>query len=160
KLAVSDMDDPYEREAELVAEQALQSSAPAVPCACADGAAGGTACPKCNENNDLKVRRQADGDGAGTVAADGLLSHLGAGRPLDPATRVFMETRLGRDFSRVRVHTDSRAAESAQAINALAYTFGNNVVFKEGQYAPETENGKRILAHELAHVAQQGRARP
>jgi hypothetical protein len=79
------------------------------------------------------------------------------GRPLDPATRAFMEPRFGHDFSRVRVHTDSRAAESAQAIGARAYTAGASIVFGAGQYAPHTEAGQRLLAHELTHVVQGGR---
>jgi hypothetical protein len=59
------------------------------------------------------------------------------------------------DFSRVRVHTDDRAAKSAQTMRALAYTVGHNVVFGPGQYRPESDQGKRLLAHELAHVVQQ-----
>lgn len=78
-----------------------------------------------------------------------------SGQPVDPTTRGFMESRFGRDFSRVRVHTDSRAAESADAVNAFAYTVGQDVVFGAGQYAPGVEAGRRLLAHELAHVAQQ-----
>src|SRR5947209_15066228 len=77
-----------------------------------------------------------------------------SGQPLDAGTRAFMESRFGHDFSRVRVHTDSRAAESAQAINALAYTVGRNVVFGRGQYAPGTSEGSKLLAHELTHVVQ------
>jgi hypothetical protein len=68
-----------------------------------------------------------------------------------------MESRLGHDFSRVRVHTDAQAAESATAVNSLAYTVGRNVVFGAGQYRPDTAAGKRLLAHELTHVLQQSR---
>lgn len=67
-----------------------------------------------------------------------------------------METRFGQDFSRVRVHADAKAGESSRAINALAYTVGRDVVFGEGQYAPQTTSGRQLLAHELAHVVQQG----
>lgn len=77
------------------------------------------------------------------------------GQPLDSATRAYMEPRFGHDFSGVRVHTDTQAAESARAVNALAYTIGRNVVFGAGQYAPGTTAGQRLLAHELAHVVQQ-----
>jgi outer membrane protein OmpA-like peptidoglycan-associated protein len=77
------------------------------------------------------------------------------GQPLDIGTRTFMEPRFGHDFSNVRVHTDTRAAESARAVNALAYTVGRNVVFGTGQYAPEMSKGRVLLAHELAHVVQQ-----
>jgi hypothetical protein len=77
------------------------------------------------------------------------------GQPLDPAIRAFFESRFGHDFSQVRVHTDGQAAESVRAVNALAYTVGRNVVFGAGQYAPGTAIGRRLLAHELAHVIQQ-----
>ena len=79
----------------------------------------------------------------------------GGGSPLDPATRGFMESRLGHDFGDVRVHSDDRASESAKAVNAHAYTVGNNVVFQRGRYEPESDAGKRMLAHELTHVIQQ-----
>ncbi len=80
------------------------------------------------------------------------------GQPLDPATRAFMERRFGHDFSRVRVHTDAKSAESARAVNALAYTVGQNVVFGTGRYAPGHGDGRQLIAHELAHVVQQSRA--
>lgn len=76
-------------------------------------------------------------------------------RPLDAGTRAFMEPRFGHDFSRARMHTDARAAESARAVDALAYTVGRNVVFGTGQYAPGTSEGRRLLAHELTNVVQQ-----
>ena len=66
-----------------------------------------------------------------------------------------MESRFGRDFSQVRVHTDARAAQSARSVDALAYTVGRNVVFGDGQYAPHSIAGQRLLAHELTHVVQQ-----
>jgi hypothetical protein len=78
------------------------------------------------------------------------------GQPLDAATRAFMEPRFGHDFSNVRVHTDTRAAESARAVSALAYTVGRSVVFGVGQYAPQTHVGQQLMAHELMHVLQQG----
>ena len=78
------------------------------------------------------------------------------GRPLDPATRTFMESRFGHDFGQVRVHADRRAAESARAVNALAYTVGRDVVFGAGQFSSETSQGRELLAHELTHVVQQG----
>ena len=77
------------------------------------------------------------------------------GQPLDAATRAFMEPRFGHDFSRVRVHSDSRAAESARAEDALAYTVAQDVVFGEGRYAPHTSEGRKLLVHELTHVVQQ-----
>jgi hypothetical protein len=79
----------------------------------------------------------------------------GGGQPLDHDTRGFMESRLGHDFSDVRVHTDAKASQSAQSVQAHAYTVGNDIVFQSGQYAPDTAAGKRMLAHELTHVVQQ-----
>lgn len=75
-----------------------------------------------------------------------------AGQPLEASTRSFMEERLGHDFSRVRIHTDARAAESARAVNARAYAVGRDVVFASGQYEPPNSDGLHLLAHELAHV--------
>ena len=77
------------------------------------------------------------------------------GQPPDASTRAFMEPRFGHDFSQVRIHTDEKAAESAKAVGALAYTLGRDVVFGEGQYAPKTTQGQQLLAHELSHTLQQ-----
>jgi outer membrane protein OmpA-like peptidoglycan-associated protein len=77
------------------------------------------------------------------------------GQPLDKETRAFMEPHFGHDFSQVRVHTNEKAAKSAEASRALAYTVGHDVVFASGRYAPELLSGQKLLAHELAHVAQQ-----
>ena len=77
------------------------------------------------------------------------------GTPLDPSTRAEFETRFGHDFGTVRVHTDRRAAESARAVDAQAYTVGADVVFDGGRYVPRSEEGRRLVAHELAHVVQQ-----
>ena len=79
----------------------------------------------------------------------------GGGAPMPPATRAFMEERLGHDFSDVRIHTGPKADESASTINAQAYTVGTDVVFRSDRYAPETDAGRRVLAHELTHVVQQ-----
>ncbi len=79
----------------------------------------------------------------------------GGGSPLDAGARSFLEPRMGADFSDVRVHTGPRADESARSISAQAYTVGNNVVFRDGGYRPDTPAGRHVLAHELAHVVQQ-----
>jgi hypothetical protein len=81
---------------------------------------------------------------------------LSPGQRLDQSARSFMEPRFGYDFSQVRIHTGPRAAESARAVNALAYTVGQDIVFGEDQYSPGTASGQRLLAHELAHFVQQG----
>ncbi|MBN2385425.1 MAG: DUF4157 domain-containing protein [Anaerolineales bacterium] len=80
------------------------------------------------------------------------------GQPLEADTRAFLEPRFGQDLSRVRIHADARAARSAGALNALAYTVGRDIVFSAGQYRPDTLAGRKLLAHELAHVLQQGGA--
>jgi hypothetical protein len=77
------------------------------------------------------------------------------GQPLDAMTRAQMEPRFAQDFSGVKLHTDERAAKSAQAVDALAYTVGRDIVFAEGQYFPRTAKGQRLVAHELTHVVQQ-----
>jgi outer membrane protein OmpA-like peptidoglycan-associated protein len=77
------------------------------------------------------------------------------GQPLEAGTRAFMEQRFGHDFSQVRIRADSKAAYSARTVGALAYTVGRDVVFREHQYAPHWHAGRRLIAHELAHVVQQ-----
>lgn len=79
----------------------------------------------------------------------------GGGSPLDTETRTDMESRLGHDFGDVRVHTDSRAHDSAKAVNAHAYTVGSNVVFQRDKYDTSSAEGRTMLAHELTHVVQQ-----
>ena len=78
-----------------------------------------------------------------------------AGHPLDSETRRFMEERFGYDFSQVRTHTDSAAADSSHAVAAHAYTLGQDVVFGAGKYSPGSSEGRKLIAHELAHVVQQ-----
>ena len=78
------------------------------------------------------------------------------GKPLDSATRAFMEPRFSYDFGKIRIHTDERAAESAAALQAEAYTVGGDIFFASGKYAPKNTEGRRLLAHELAHTVQQG----
>lgn len=86
----------------------------------------------------------------------------GDGRPLEPARRAQLESRAGggHDFGQVRLHTDARAAESAAALDARAYTVGRDIFFARGQYRPDTPQGERLLAHELAHTVQQTRPLP
>jgi Domain of unknown function (DUF4157) len=102
------------------------------------------------------LKRAAVNAGAVTRVPPSVYETLGSpGQPLDMATRSFMEPRFGRDFSHVRVHADARAAESARAVNAHAYTVGREIVFDSGRYSTEHQDGQRLLAHELTHVAQQ-----
>ena len=124
-------------------------------CACGGSLGVGEECAECRSKRLALQRQSAEQDGLSTappIVHDVLRS---PGQPLDPATRAFMEPRFGHDFSKVRVHTDGRAAELAQAVNALAYTVGRNMVFGMGQYVPGTSEGRRLMAHELTHVVQQ-----
>ena len=82
----------------------------------------------------------------------------GAGRPLNSSLRAFFEPRFGFDFSRVRIFSDEQAARSAQSMGALAYTAGPNIAFGGRLFQPGTGDGRRLLAHELTHVVQQGHA--
>lgn len=127
-------------------------------CACGNQAVGGGECSECQKKNHA-LQRKAMNSGKGEwdsaippVVHDVLNS---TGEPLNESTRAFMEPRFGHDFSGVRVHTDARAAESAGAVNAHAYTVGEDVVFAPGQYQPSTERGNALIAHELSHVLQQ-----
>lgn len=83
----------------------------------------------------------------------------GGGTPLPESTRAFFEPRLGADLGAVRVHTDTHAARLSGALHARAFTVGNDVAFSAGHYAPHSEDGRRLLAHELAHVVQAGTGR-
>jgi hypothetical protein len=114
-----------------------------------------------NKKEETSVQRKADGNAAvlddPAAVEDGLHS---ASQPLDGETRQFMESRIGCDFSKVRIHTDARAAASAKAMGALAYTVGDSIVFGVGRYAPQSTEGRHLLAHELTHVEQQIARRP
>jgi hypothetical protein len=104
--------------------------------------------------------KRAAGESDAEARAPGLVHEvLGSpGAPLDSDTRAFMEDRLQADFGHVRVHTDAKAAASARAIRAQAYTVGSHVVFGGGRFVPASQAGQRLLAHELVHVVQQSQA--
>jgi hypothetical protein len=158
KLVVGAVNDPLEHEADRVADQVMRMPDPAVSVAPAEVQVS-RKCAACEEEE----RGQLQAKSAGAPAVAPRVVHDVArapGRPLDPATRGFMEARFGHDFSRVRVHSDEMAAESSRAINALGYTVGRDIVFGRGQYAPETPAGRRLIAHELTHVVQQGASSP
>ena len=125
-------------------------------CDCGTKSSGASSCPKCDKYDDRKLlQRKANSDRevgeVPPIVYDVLRS---PGQPLDAATRAFFEPRFGHDFSRVRIHRDDLAGQSADAINAIAYAVGEHVVFRAGAYAPTTTEGRGILAHELTHVVQ------
>jgi hypothetical protein len=125
-------------------------------CSCDHEHGGGAECSECKKKQ-VQRAAAAHASGGGSrvppIVGEVLRS---PGQSLDRSTRSFMERRIGHDFGSVRIHTDAQAAASARAVHALAYTVGRDVVFDAGRYAPQTLDGRRLIAHELTHVAQQG----
>ena len=113
--------------------------------------------PEEEEEEEEMLQAQSREDATSEVPND-LESQINAirgGQPLAESERAYFEPRFGADFSQVRLHTDSQAAESARAVNARAFTVGQDVVFGAGQYAQGASEGRRLMAHELTHVHQQ-----
>jgi len=123
---------------------------------------GGTPSPtgECEECRKKRLQRKIDNRQPNESLAPPIVHQVlrSSGQPLDAQVRAFMEPRFGHDFSSIRVHTDERAAESARAVKALAYTVGGDIVFARQQYRPSAAEGQKLLAHELVHVIQQGNA--
>ena len=106
----------------------------------------------------LRLQRSVGNAGVGALIGQSVVDRAlaaGEGRPLEPDVRRFMEARLGADLRPVRLHTGPAATASTRSLDADAYTVGEDVVFREDRYAPGTTAGRRMLAHELAHVVQQ-----
>lgn len=158
KLTIGPRDDIYEREADAVADLVMRKS---------DGEKATIQpkisplivqrlCPECEDEEN--AQRKEEDSSKGTVyevpriVTETLQSR---GNPMDSVTRSLMENRFGYDFSQVKIHTDEVAANSADAINALAYTSGTDIVFKKGKYNPNSKEGQYLLAHELTHTIQQ-----
>src|SRR4051794_17639293 len=138
KLAVGQVDDPLEHEADRVADQVMRMSDP-VPSIATAPPEINRKCTACEDEEKLQKKEagpQAASGEAPAIVHDVLRS---PGQPLDAATRAYFEPRFGRDFSRVRVHTDAAAAQSAQDVNAHAYTAGHNMAFDAGRFAPGTQ---------------------
>jgi Domain of unknown function (DUF4157) len=126
-------------------------------CACGAHTIAGGDCQSCQkEKSNFNLQRSAfSAEGVNEVPPIVHEVLRSSGQPLDAHTRTFFESRFDHDFSRVRVHTDAKAAESARAVNARAYTVGPDVVFGAGQYAPSSGVFTCLFAHELTHVIQQ-----
>lgn len=169
ELAVSQPGDPFELEADRIADQVMRMEDPASGSSVriGDSAASLQRCAACDaEEKDKKdedepvtgqppvLKRKADGPGL-AAPPEAIAAARSGGQPLDPATRAFMEPRFGFDFGSVRIHADAEGADAARSVNAHAYTLGSDLVFAEGRYAPGTAAGRRLLAHELTHVTQQ-----
>lgn len=172
-LRISSPDDPAEREAERVAAEVMRMPDDAIVALTntVQPAAIHRKCVACEEEDERKIQRSAaSGDvqedtpthtgqsktsNDGTADSSEVTSEIERpGKPLADQTRAFFEPRFGSDFSAVRIHDDSRAAQSARNLHANAYTVGNSIVFGAGQYSPDTTSGQHLLAHELAHVIQ------
>lgn len=143
KLVVNEPGDVYEQEAERLADQAMAMPAAASP----RGAS-----PRIQRAVGLPGGREAPAP----ASVDRALA--GAGSPLERGLRQEMEARFSHDFARVRIHTGSLAEQSAREVEAHAYTAGTDIVFGTGRFAPGTHAGRRLIAHELTHVVQQGGA--
>jgi hypothetical protein len=163
KLVVNQPGDAYEQEADRVADQVMRMPDPSLSVASAPAQLS-RKCAECEAEEKPKMlqakpagsAQDAVGD-APPIVHEALRS---PGQPLDAAARAFFEPRFGHDFSTVRVHSDGSVASSAHAVNARAYTRGDRIVFGAGQYSPDSDDGRRLLAHELAHVVQQSGTTP
>jgi hypothetical protein len=149
KLEVSQPGDALEKEADRVAEQVLRMPQPEHP----DD-------PEAPESTGLLLSRYAASSAENSPEVPSIVHDVvrSPGEPLDPATRAFMEPRFGHDFSSVRVHSGAAAEQSARGVNAKAYAVGHDIVFGANRFAPGTLEGRRLIAHELAHVVQQSGA--
>ena len=145
KLTIGPADDVYEREANAIADEVVSTNDSEHIQTKISSVAVQRKCAACEEEEALQ--RKNDGAGDEKLEAPSIVSDaLGSGgSPLESHSRSFMESRFGYDFSNVKIHTDSVATKSAQSINALAYTAGNNIVFKDGQYSPNSDSGKKLL---------------
>lgn len=160
KLEVGSTDDPLEREADAVAERVMRMPDPSPAttvlqrkCACGGLSGGNGQCSECAKKEEVQrsAARPAATPEAPPIIHD-VLSQPGT--PLDLNTRAFFESRFGQDFSNVRLHASGVAAQSARAVQALAYTVGDHIVLCAG-HSPGASGSQRLLAHELTHVVQQ-----
>ena len=152
KLEVGAVDDPLEHEADRVANEIIRMPDPDVSVTSAPAQVS-RKCDACEEDKQKLQRKPAPMSKTQTAEAPAVVREVlqSPGQPLDTTSRAYFEPRFGRDLGHVRVHTDARAANSAQAVNALAYTVGHQVIVG----FPGTVDRKHLLAHELVHVLQQ-----
>ncbi len=168
KLKIGASNDKYEQEADQVADQVMRmpDGQGTVSASQLSGLASGGSiqrrCVGCQQKLEEGDTLQAKVSPGHTPAvtpsvARGVCSLKGGGQPLPASTRGYFEPRFGHDFSRVRIHVDNRAASLADSISAKAFTLGQDVVFGDGKYQPDSKEGRRLIAHELAHTVQQGK---
>jgi hypothetical protein len=161
KLAISAPSDPYEQEADRVADRVMRMAEPQPNNSTTSSVTRELQrkCSPCEDEEEKKVQRKERTQPAESPANAPATVHealSSPGQALDPITLSSMENRFGRDFSDVRVHSGAAAEQSAQDVNAHAYTVGHDIVFAPGRFALGSPEGKRLLAHELTHVVQQG----
>lgn len=180
KLTVGAPNDKYEQEADRVADQIMRMPEPIAIGQAPSSAPKQTPaiqrlCTECEDELQRQSLEEIDEEEDKMLQAkemsgqtpevsselEGTINSLrGGGKPLSPSDRRFFEPRFGQDFSQVRIHADTKAAETAKAVNARAFTLGKNIVFGSGEYSPETGRGRQLLAHELTHTIQQGAVSP
>jgi hypothetical protein len=110
--------------------------------------------------DDEMIRTKPAAEAEPGAALESRVGALNGGSPLPGFVRRYMEPRFGHDFADVRVHADANAAETARLANARAFTIGRNLVFGAGEYAPRSDKGRSLIAHELTHVVQQNSTGP
>ncbi|MPZ45840.1 MAG: DUF4157 domain-containing protein [Betaproteobacteria bacterium] len=166
-LKIGEPGDVFEREADAMADRIMRMPIPQPAPRHAQPTLQRACDGSCQQHEDdeepLQVQGKAESASAHAHSAAGASTGIrsvlaSAGQPLPGHARNFFESRFGHDFSGVRVHADAAAGRSARDVAARAYTVGRDVVFAPGQFAPETYEGRRLLAHELTHVVQQGAA--
>ena len=158
KLVVGAVNDPLEHEADRVADQVMRMPAAAAGLSLtAAPPQVSRKCAACEEEAQPLQPKMLEPSAVPSRGEPGVVQDAlhTPDQPLDPESRAFFEPRFGRDFSKVRIHADSEAARGAQDIQARAYTLGRDIVFGAGEYTPLTKEGRRLIAHELAHVVQQ-----
>lgn len=159
KLTIGSPNDPLEHEADAMADKVMSVQDTNGLNVSPGKNPVQRKCAHCEEEEQKMQRKQINDNVPADMQTEEYINNLNEhGQHLPEDVRAFYESRFEYDFSNVKIHTDSAAANSAQSVNALAYTSGSNIVFNSGQYAPDSANGKRLLAHELTHVVQQGQA--
>ncbi|MEE8294891.1 MAG: T6SS effector amidase Tae4 family protein [Sphingomonadales bacterium] len=147
KLEVGPANDRFEQEADQTAERVMRMAEPAL---FKSQISAGT--------NQVQAKG-AKGGAVPSKVANSIKGLRGGGTPLPKTSKAFFEPRFGQDFSKVRLHTDAKASQMADSIQAKAFTLGNDIAFAKGAYNPESQSGKQLLAHELTHTVQQGGVR-
>ena len=150
-LRIGPVDDPLEREADRIAD-AVVSDRPVGSISGLPSATAQRKCSDCDREDETTLQRKSADAAAQAVST--------SGSPLSPQERAYFEPRFGRDLSGVRLHTHTHAAEAARALNARAYAFGRDIAFAPGEYGRDNPGTRRLVAHELAHVVQQGQGNP